>query len=305
MLMPTREVGLLRWSHWRVQFDFPALAMFLGGRGGTGDVLRRHLGQKGRQFFSLERLGQEIEYRTHDTARDLLDHLSQVNAAGQVETRVEAHAGVLSIVKAVVADSSPGWIDLFHLYRRGREWLFIADEAGNLSDFASPTSGQFFVLARMLRFLRGVFPAVGDQPASPLAGRSFDNVLRIHSLQYDEGCSSLVATQEFLAAVQNLKLDQGDLALEELPGDQPGMSRVAIHWDDRTFRQDNGQDPYAEVARRVFAHRRDGPAYTIHLTHLTLGENAGSAGEAGFLSTGHYLSRKLTHEALLNAAVAN
>ena len=62
---------------------------------------------------------------------------------------------------------------------------------------------------------------------------------------------------------------------------------------------------YAEVARRVFSHRRDGPAYTIHLTHLALGENAGSAGEAGFLSTGHYLSRKLTHEALLNAAVAN
>ncbi len=305
MLMPTREVGLLRWSHWRIQFDFPTLAAFLGGHEGGRDVLRRHLGQKGRQFFSLERLGREIEYRTHATARDLLDHLSQVRAVGQVETRVEAHSGVLSIVKAVVAGSSPGKIDLFHLYRRGREWLFIVDEAGNLSEFASPTPGQFFVLARMLRFLRGMFPAVSDQPASPLARCSFDDVLRIHSLQYDEGCSSLVATQQFLAAVQNLKLEQGDLALEELPGDQPGMSRVAIRWNDQTFRQDNGQDPYAEVARRVFARRRDGAAYTIHLTHLALSAEAGSSGEAGFLSTGHYLSRKLTHEARLNAAVAN
>ena len=299
MLMPTREVGLLRWSHWRIQFDFPTLAAFLGGREGGGDVLRRHLGQKGGQFFSLERLGGVIRYRLHATARDLLDHLSRESAVHRVETRVEAHSGVLSIVKAVVAGSSPGRVDLFHLYRRGREWLFIADEVGNLSEFASPTAGQFLTLARMVRFLRGVFPAVAGQRESPLSGQVFDRVLRIHSLQYEEGCSSLVATQEYLAAVQNLELEQGELAVEELPGDGPDTPRAVIHWDGRVFHPDQGLDPYAEVARRVLARRREGPSYTIHLTRLTLNPGAGSD---AMPCTGRYLSRKRLHEARLNAA---
>lgn len=300
---PPRKVGVLRGLHRRLQRELPALVDHLGGRDHPAELRRRHVGAAPQGFFVLDRAGDKgIRYRAFPEREGLLRYLSGVGPYQRVDTQVEHRPGDLDLLGAIHQAAAPGAIDVFVLREPELDTLFIVDEVGNLIHFPHAPAREPYALARLLLFLKGSVPEIAAQPESPLAGGTFPEALRIHTVVQAGACRVLDSTEEQLAAVRALRLHPTGLTIEKTGGDGTAAAvGYRITWGSQTIRSGEVENPLAELRRRILQARRSGSHYDIFVTRLFLDEGFVAEYAGPFVTTGHYLFYKKAIEQRLSA----
>ncbi len=298
---PSRKVGNFLGSPRRLQRELPAIAGFLGGHEFPEGLRRRYVGPGPQGHLVLDRGGaDDLRQRTFHDRESLLRHLSAVGPYRAVETRVEALAGDLAILKAVFEAQAPGVVDVFVLQEAATETLLVVDETGNFTHFPGTRHPEPYALARLLLFLDDLLPELAGQPGSPLAGRPPANLVRIHSLLGDGTCRVRTATHEYLSRVGALGLEAVGLTIERSVPGPDGAGGYRITWGDQTICSGEVDNPLAEVRRRILASRRGGAAYDLFVTHLFLDDRFRAQYCGPFVATGHYLFYKKAIEQRLS-----
>ncbi len=293
---PARRVGGFKGPHRRLGRELPALVGFLGAPP-SGPRRRRAVLLDGSGYTALERVGTGATAVQELPDGDALErYLGAVGPHELVETRIESQSGPLAILKTVFEAATPGLVDVFALSVAEEGRLYVVDEVGNLSILRHSREPNPYALARLVGFLENVFPEVAAQPASPLAGRTLGECLRIHTLLYDGTCSAYAATQEHLARVAALGLRPVGLTMERAGG-APGAYRV--RWGDQVFQTGQVENPLAEVRRRIRAARQSGLEYDPFVTRLFLDEHFRTERCGAFAALGHYLFYRQALEAHL------
>jgi hypothetical protein len=191
-------------------------------------------------------------------------------------------------------------IDVYVLRKGDLETLYVVDEIGNLIHFPRRAEGEPYALAKLLVFLETIAPELAEQPDSPLAGRRFPEVLRIHTLVYEGTCRAFTATHEHLGRVRDLNLNPVGLTIERTEGSGESEGGYRITWDRQVIESGRVPNPLDEVRRRILAARNSGLHYDVWVTRLFLDEAFVARCCGPFTCVGHYLFYKKAIEQRLS-----